>query len=72
MNNYITSTPEGKVLLPNIKKLFLPDFDSEGNTKELADIDLSGADIQVVAADAECKWLLDYFENPKGCICLSC
>ncbi len=52
---------EGTISLPNIKKIFLPD---EG--KEIADADLSGADIQIVAADSDCKWLLDFFANPKG------
>lgn len=52
---------EGSIQLPNIKKIFLPD-----PGMELADYDLSGADIQIVAADSQCKWLLDYFENPKG------
>jgi hypothetical protein len=60
MTNYITYTAEGKILLPNIKQIFIPD---EG--KELADADLSGADIQVVAADSHCKWLLDYFSKPQ-------
>jgi DNA polymerase-1 len=58
--NYIKYSPEGKLLLPNIKKIFIPD---EGY--EIADADLSGADIQVVAADSECKWLLDYFSGPN-------
>lgn len=57
--NYIKYSPEGKLLLPNIKKIFIPD---EGY--EIADADLSGADIQVVAADSDCKWLLDYFSGP--------
>jgi DNA polymerase I-like protein with 3'-5' exonuclease and polymerase domains len=52
---------EGSIILPNIKEVFIPD---EG--MEIADADLSGADIQIVAADSECKWLLDYFANPKG------
>jgi len=58
MNSYVTYSPEGKILLPNIKKIFLPDFG-----KELADVDLAGADIQVVAADSDCKWLLDFFAS---------
>lgn len=52
---------EGSIVLPNVKKVFLPD---EG--KEICDADLSGADIMIVAADCECKWLLDFFANPKG------
>lgn len=60
MNKYITYTTEGKILLPNIKKLIIPD---EGY--EIADIDLSGADIQVVAADSGCRWLLDFFSKPQ-------
>lgn len=59
-SNYIKFSTEGKLLLPNIKRIFVPD---EGY--ELADADLSGADIQVVAADSECKWLLDYFSKPQ-------
>lgn len=52
---------EGKIALPNIKKIFLPD-----PGMELADADYSGADIQIVAADSQCKWLLDYFSNPNN------
>jgi len=52
---------EGSIRLPNVKKIFLPD---EGN--EIADGDFSGADIMIVAADSDCKWLLDFFANPKG------
>jgi len=62
MSDYITYSPEGKILLPNIKKIFIPDVGYE-----IADADLSGADIQVVAADSDCKWLLNYFSNPLGC-----
>lgn len=59
-NKYVTFSPEGKIILPNIKRIVLPD-----KGFELADADLSGADIQVVAADSECKWLLDYFSKPE-------
>ena len=52
---------EGEIVLPNVKKIFLAD---EGY--EIADLDYSGADIMIVAADSECKWLLDFFANPKG------
>jgi len=52
---------EGNLTLPNIKKIFLPDIGME-----LSDFDLSGADIQIVAWDSECKWLMDFFANPKG------
>lgn len=52
---------EGSIILPNVKKMILPD---EG--KEIADFDLSGADIQIVGWDSECKWLMDYFANPRG------
>lgn len=52
---------EGSIILPNVKKIFLPD-----TGKEICDADLSGADIMIVAADSECKWLLDFFANPKG------
>lgn len=60
-NSSITYSSDGKINLPNIKKLFIPD---EGY--EIADADLSGADIQVVAADSNCKWLLDYFSKPQA------
>ena len=53
---------EGAIALPNVKKIFLPD-----KGMEICDGDYSGADIMVVAADAECKWLIDYFANPRGC-----
>lgn len=53
---------EGSIKLPNVKKIFLPD---EG--REICDADYSGADIMIVAADSECRWLLDYFANPRGC-----
>jgi len=59
-NKYVTYTPEGKILLPNVKKIFIPD---EGY--EICDVDLSGADIQVVAADSGCKWLLDFFSKEQ-------
>jgi DNA polymerase I-like protein with 3'-5' exonuclease and polymerase domains len=52
---------EGTIKLPNIKKIFIPDAG-----KEIADADYSGADIMVVAADSGCRWLLDFFANPKG------
>ena len=52
---------EGSIRLPNVKKIFLPD-----KGYEIADGDFSGADIMIVAADADCKWLLDFFANPKG------
>ena len=52
---------EGSIILPNVKKIFMPDAG-----KEICDADLSGADIMIVAADCECKWLLDFFANPKG------
>lgn len=47
--------------LPNIKKLILPDVGME-----IADADYSGADAMVVAYDSQCKWLMDFFLNPKG------
>lgn len=59
-NKYIQFASNGNLILPNVKQIFLPD---EG--KEIADVDLSGADVQVVAADSECKWLLDYFSKPQ-------
>lgn len=57
---YISTNAEGNILLPNIKKIFIPD---PGN--EICDADLSGADIMVVAADSGCKWLLDFFSKPQ-------
>ncbi len=61
MSKYLEYTKEGQLKLPNIKCMFIPDVG-----KELADADYSGADIQIVGADSNCKWLLDYFENPRG------
>ncbi len=61
MSDIISYDDQGNILLPNIKRIFLPD---EG--KEIMDADLSGADAMVVAADSQCKWLLDFFNNPKG------
>lgn len=58
---FLESTYEGSIHLPNVKKIFLPD---EGY--ELFDGDYSGADIQIVAAESGCQWLLDFFANPKG------
>ena len=52
---------EGNLSLPNIKRMIIPD-----PGKEIMDADLSGADIQIVAWDSECKWLMDYFANPRG------
>lgn len=49
---------EGSILLPNVKKIYLPD---EG--MELADADYSGADAMIVAWESECKWLIDFFLN---------
>jgi DNA polymerase I-like protein with 3'-5' exonuclease and polymerase domains len=60
-SDYITYTADGKILLPNVKKIFVPDVGYE-----ICDVDLSGADIQVVAADSECKWLLDFFSKPQN------
>jgi DNA polymerase I-like protein with 3'-5' exonuclease and polymerase domains len=59
-DKYIQYAENGNLILPNIKQIFLPD---EG--KEIADVDLSGADIMVVAADSYCKWLLDFFSKPQ-------
>lgn len=58
-NKYISYDTKGNLLLPNIKKIFIPD---EG--MEIMDADLSGADAQIYGADSECKKLLDFFENP--------
>lgn len=52
---------EGAIALPNVKKIFIPD-----RGMEICDGDYSGADIMVVAADAECKWLNDFFASGKG------
>lgn len=59
-NKYVTYSKDGKILLPNIKKLFIPDIGME-----MCDADLSGADIQVVASDSNCKWLQDFFSKPQ-------
>ncbi len=61
MSKYLEYASDGKLRLPNIKKMFIPD-----PGKEIADADYSGADIMIVAADSNCKWLLDFFANPKG------
>jgi DNA polymerase-1 len=58
---YIDLDDNGNILLPNIKKIFLPDMGME-----MLDGDLSGADAYVVAADSNCRFLLDFFANPKG------
>lgn len=49
---------EGISVLPNCKELFLPD---PGYT--FFNIDYSGADAMVVAADADCAWLLNFFKT---------
>ena len=59
-SHYLEYNHSGGLLLPNIKKIFLAD---EG--MKLADVDLSGADIQVVAWDSNCRWLMDYFSKPQ-------
>jgi hypothetical protein len=59
-SKYITYDEKGNILLPNIKKIFIPDYDME-----IMDADLSGADAQIYGADSECKALLDFFSNPK-------
>jgi DNA polymerase I-like protein with 3'-5' exonuclease and polymerase domains/uracil-DNA glycosylase len=38
--------------LPNVRRIFIPD---EGNT--FWDIDLDSADLRIVAAESDCKWL---------------
>lgn len=60
-SKYVNYDSEGRIILPNIKQIFIPD-----KGKELADCDLSGADAMVYGADAECKALMDFFANPKG------
>ena len=46
--------------LPNCKKIFIPD---PGYT--FFDIDYSGADAMVVAADSGCEWLLNFFATTE-------
>ena len=60
-NLYNDVVAEGSIILPNVKKMFLPD---EG--KEIADADFSGADAMIVAWESECKWLIDFFKSDKG------
>lgn len=47
------------IQLPNCKEIFLPSTP----TRMFFNADYSGADAMVVAADSECKWLLDFFAN---------
>lgn len=61
MSDLLQYDKDGKLQLPNIKKLFLPDAEME-----IMDADLSGADAMTYAVDSGCKKLLDFFANPKG------
>lgn len=58
-SQYVNYDLQGRIILPNIKKIFIPDVG-----KEIADADLSGADAMIYGADSECKKLMDFFENP--------
>lgn len=60
-SEFLTYSPEGNLLLPNVKKMFIPD-----DGYELMDADLSGADARVVAWEAECRFLIDFFEKGIG------
>jgi DNA polymerase I-like protein with 3'-5' exonuclease and polymerase domains len=61
IEDIVTYTQEGAIALPNIKSIFLCD-----PGYEIMDCDLGGADAQIVAAESECKWLIEFFANPKG------
>jgi len=47
------------IQLPNCKKIFIPD---EGYT--FFNVDLKGADAQIVAFDSDCQFLIDIFQDP--------
>jgi DNA polymerase I-like protein with 3'-5' exonuclease and polymerase domains len=59
--DYFQDNTKGEIILPNVKKIFLPD-----ERKEILDADLGGAEAMVYAWDSECKFLMDFFMNPKG------
>lgn len=45
-------TEDAGLVLPNVRRIFVPD---EGKT--MFDIDLDSADLRIVAAESDCKWL---------------
>ncbi len=53
-------TEDAGLVLPNVRRIFVPD---EGKT--MFDIDLNSADLQIVAAESNCKWLKDQMKAGK-------
>lgn len=51
---------EGNIILPNVKRIFIPD-----PGMEMMDADLSGADAFTYFLDSECKNGIDFLLNPK-------
>ena len=49
-------TAEAGLVLPNVRKLFLPD---DGH--EYFDIDLDSADLRIVTFESDCKWMKEQF-----------
>lgn len=47
-------------MLPNIRKLFIPD---PGHT--FFDIDLDSADLRIVTWESDCKWMKEHFANGR-------
>lgn len=60
-DEFLTFSNEGNLLLPNVKKMFVP-----YPGMEMMDCDLSGADAMAVAWDSECLWLIDFFQKGVG------
>lgn len=52
---------KGKTYLPNVKRIFIPDFGCE-----IMDADLSGADAYTYFLDSECKNGIEFLLSPKG------
>jgi len=48
------------LVLPNIRKLFIPD---QGMT--MFDIDLDSADLRIVTWESDCQWMKDHFKNGR-------
>lgn len=53
-------TEDGGLLLPNIRKLSIPD---PGCT--WFDIDLDSADLRIVTWESDCTWMKDHFKNKR-------
>jgi len=48
------------LILPNIRRLFIPD---QGMT--MFDIDLDSADLRIVTWESDCQWMKDHFKNGR-------